>query len=379
MTRNSLSTLLLTLICTTLLLCCFVIISSAQETKTRPAHIGFVYPLSTNGTDAANYINNFSLHILAGLANNENSFCLAGISNVVKCNASGVIIAGLSNHIGHNAKGLQLAGLVNTIKNNAEGVQLAGLANVTGNSNGVQIAGLANVAKAAEGVQIAGFVNTAKNANTQVAGFSNLSTNASDVQIAGFINTSQEAKSQVAGFINVAKKVSGVQIAGFINIAEESNYPIGLINISKNGEKQLGITLDETGSTVLALRSGGKVLYGILGVGYNFRNENAKYVVEGGIGAHFPITSAFRANLEITASALSDIQYDVYFKTTTRLLAAYKLANRIEFFAGPTFNHLGFDRYQHDIRKDNYIWSRKNPNYFNGLYIGLMGGIQINL
>lgn len=379
MTRNAISTLLLALLCTALLLCCFVIISTAQESKPKPAHIGFIYPMSTNGTDAITSTNNFSLHLLAGVAYQENSFCLSGISSVVKHNAYGVMISGISNHVFNTAQGVQIAGLVNSIKINSSGVQIAGLANVIGNAEGVQLAGFTNITKDATGVQVAGFANCAKNTNIQVAGFANTAKSVDGIQLAGFINTAKDANSQVAGFINVAKKVTGVQVAGFINIAEESNYPIGLINISKNGEKQIGLTIDETGSTVLALRSGGKVLYGILGVGFNFRNDNARYVLEGGIGAHFPITNSFRANLEVTASAMSDLQRDVYFKTTTRLLAAYKVANRVEFFAGPTFNHLGFDRYQSDIRNDNYIWSRKNPNYFNGLFIGVMGGIQVNL
>lgn len=379
MTRNLFSTLILAAICTFLLLFCFVIISTAQESKTRPAHVGFIYPLSSNGTEAPQQTNNFSFHLLAGVSHQENAFCLSGLSSVVKKNAYGVVISGISNHIGNNAKGLQLAGIVNCIKNDASGMQVAGLANVTGNAEAVQLAGFTNIAKNVDGLQIAGFANQAKEAGSQIAGFSNIAKSSDGVQVAGFINITRDADNQIAGFMNVAKKVKGVQVAGLINIAEESNYPIGLINIIKNGEQQLGITFDETGSTILAFRSGGKVLYGILGAGFNVKDDNARYVLEGGMGAHLPITKSFRANVELTATAMSDLQYDVYFKTTTRILAACKIANRVELFAGPTFNHLGFDRYQTDIRNDHYIWSKKNPNYFNGFYIGVMGGIQINI
>lgn len=379
MTRNLFSTLVLAVICTFLLLFCFVIISSAQESKARPAHIGLIYPLSSNGAAAPQQTNNFSFHLLAGVSHQENAFCLSGLSGVIKKNAFGVMIAGISNHIGNDAKGLQLAGIVNRIKNDASGLQIAGLVNVTGNAEALQLAGLANIAKNVDGVQIAGFTNQAKEGGSQIAGFANIAKSSDGVQVAGFINVAVNADNQVAGFINVAKKVKGVQVAGLINIAEESNYPIGFINIIKNGEKQLGLTLDETGSTILAFRSGGKVLYGILGLGFNVKDDNARYVLEGGMGAHLPVTKSFRANVELTATAMSDLQYDVYFKTTTRILAAYKIANRVEIFAGPTFNHLGFDRYQTDIRNDHYIWSKKNPNYFNGFYIGVMGGIQINI
>ena len=75
--------------------------------------------------------------------------------------------------------------------------------------------------------------------------------------------------SQIAGFMNIARKVKGVQIAGFINIADSSATPIGLINIIRNGEKSISISADETLTWLLSFRSGGKILYGIVGGGYH--------------------------------------------------------------------------------------------------------------
>lgn len=382
MTRNLVSTIMLWLLCSILVFFCFVIVASAQETeqpKVRPAHVGFIFPLSTNGTEAPQQTNAFSFHILAGVSNQENAFCLSGISSVVRSNANGLMIAGISNHVGHNARGVQIAGVVNQVKGNAGGVQVAGLANVTGNAAGAQVAGFANIAKSAAGLQLAGFANTAGNSTTQVAGFANVAATSEAVQVAGFINVAGNTRTQVAGFINVAKKVSGAQVAGFINIAEESDYPIGLVNIIKKGEKQIGLTVDETGSTLLAFRSGGKVLYGIIGAGYNFRDDNARYVLEGGIGAHFPISRIFRTNMEIVCASLTDLQYDVYLKSSARLTAALKIANRIELFAGPTFNYLGYERGQDDIRDGHYLWKERGFNHVNGLYFGAIGGIQVNL
>ncbi len=182
----------------------------------------------------------------------------------------------------------------------------------------------------------------------------------------------------MAGFINIARKVKGVQIAGFINIAEESDYPIGLINIIKNGERQIGASIDESGVSMLTFRSGGRYLYGILGAGYNFKEDNARYALEGGIGFHLPIARYFRGNVEMTAGALSDLEHNVYFKSSLRVFAAYKIANRFELFAGPTLNNLNYERDQDDIR-DSYLWQHKGDNSINGMYIGVTGGIQVNL
>jgi len=351
MIRKYLGITLLFAVCTVIIFLCFYSIASAQEAPaTRPAHIGLFYPVSTNGTGAAAISNDFSFHVFAGVSRDENAFCLSGLTSIVKGNARGVLISGISGHVGREASGLQLAGIVNQIKGRADGLQVAGITNMTGGGNSVQVAGLVNVAQQENGVQLSGLLNKAGDVNTQIA-----------------------------GLLNIAKKVKGLQIAGLLNIAEESDYPVGLINLIKNGEKQVGVSLDETGSTVIAFRSGGSVLYGIVGAGYNFRYHNARYVLETGIGAHIPVWQHLRLDLEISECTLSDIQNDVYFKSTAGILAGYKIPGGIELFAGPTINQIRFDRSQPDILHDNYLWSNKGCDNFNGLYIGVKGGINITL
>lgn len=379
MTRNFFNVLFLWIICSFLVFFCFVVAASAQGLKPRPAHVGFIYPLSTNGVEAPQQTNNFSLHAIAGVSYQENALCISGVSSLVRHQSRGLLLSGISNHVGQKAYGAQIAGVLNQVKGDAQGVQLAGVANVTGSMDGAQIAGFANVSKDAHGLQLAGFSNSARATDVQVAGFANVAKSSEAVQVAGFINIAKDANTQVAGFINIAKKVTGPQISGLINIAEESDYPVGLINIIKKGEKQIGVSIDETGNTLINFRSGGKILYGIVGAGINFNDDNARYVLEGGMGAHFPIAKYFRANFELVSSAMSDLQYDVYTKSTARLLAAFKIANRIEFFAGPTFNHLGYERGQPDIRNDRYLWKDRNDDHINGFYFGAMGGVQINL
>ncbi|WP_257666535.1 hypothetical protein [Parapedobacter tibetensis] len=322
------------MICTLLTLSCTAGLL-AQERHVNPAHIGIVYPLSTNGKTAPTDTNNFSLHLIAGISQQENAFLVAGLSGIVRGNAYGTMISGVFNHVGNDAEGIQVAGILNHIKHHAKGVQIAGLANITGEANGLQVAGL--------------------------------------------MNRSGDVTTQVAGLINIAKKVKGVQIAGLINIAEESKYPIGILNIIKEGEMQIGLTVDEGGSTLVALRSGGKVLYGILGIGYNFKDDEARYVLEGGIGAHLIAVKAFRVNVELVSISMTDFDDHTYNKHSFRSLAGYRITPRVELFAGPTFNHLLFDADQRDIRNDRYIWKREGKEHFNGLFIGGIAGVQISL
>lgn len=332
----------------------FSMVSLAQSVKKSNVHIGLIYPISTNGTNAAQYSNHLSLHALVGVSRSETGFAAAGFGLVILDSAKGVQAAGYFNHIGKSASGAQLAGFVNHIRNEANGLTAAGFLNVIGTGN-----------------------------STQLAGFGNLSLrggNGNGVQLAGFINTAGDVHTQIAGFINVAKKVRGIQLSGFINIADSSEYPIGIVNIIKNGEKSLSVSIDETTTTLLSFRSGGRRLYGILGVGYNFKGTNPLYALEAGIGAHFPVSKNFLINTEAVHVNLSDFKKGDYWKAGLRVYPAFKLGERFELFGGPT---ISFVRYTKDLGKDltdHYLWSETNSsNEFHGIFIGAIAGLQVKL
>ncbi|WP_353721016.1 hypothetical protein [Dyadobacter sp. 676] len=339
--------------------------SVAQRDSSTAVHIGFIYPISSNGKQAASITNRFSLHVIAGLSKAETGASIAGVANVVKQNVGGVQMAGAANVIGGSASGVQMAGVANVIGGAAKGAQLAGFTNVTGGqAQGAQIAGFANVAGASDAAQIAGFANIAKK-------------NAKGLQLAGFLNKGNEVNTQVAGFANVAKKVKGIQLAGFINIADSSDYPIALFNFIKNGEKSVAFTMDEIMTGIVSFRSGGRVLYGIAGIGYNFKdNAKAMYAAEGGLGAHIPLAGNLRINLEAVGQTLTDFDGGSYFKNSLRVLPALKFGNRFEAFAGPTLNYTSYDRENdYDFIK-KYIWKNNSSKDFQGLFVGFNAGVQ---
>ncbi len=323
----------------------YSISSNAQlMVANKRVHIGLLYPISSNGTNAGEYTNSFSLNAIAGYSKNETCFTLSGISNLIRDSANGVQIAGFSNHIQNKAHGVQVGGFMNLVKNETEGVQVAGFLNKTGSLKGVQVAGFSNITR--NGIN--------------------------SVQVAGFINKAGDANTQAAGFINIARKVKGVQVAGFINIADSSNYPIGLINIIKHGEKAIGISVDETTTALLSFRSGGRIMYGIVGTGWNFKNQHAQlFAWEAGIGAHIPVSYLFRINTEAALLSLDDYRKrGDYYKSSLRIFPAVRLGDYMELFAGPTVN---FVAYSDDFGKDliaHYQWSETTANnHFHGLYV----------
>jgi len=285
-----------------------------------PVHVGLVYPLSTNGTQAATYSNSFSIHAIAGVSGAERGVALAGFALIIKDSASGLQASGFANYIQHNAQGTQLAGFMNA----------------TGSSKGVSMA--------------------------------------------GFINVSGDAGTQIGGFMNIAKKVRGVQIAGFLNIADSSDYPIGIVNIIRNGEKAIGLSTDETLTSLVTFRSGSHKLYGILGAGYNGKDKIDLYAWEAGVGAHFNIVRNLRLNTELLSIGLTDFKSGSgdYFRGSFRLLPSLRLAHRVELFAGPSFNYIRSEKGKGAGLVTHYLWSEKESSgVLHGLYFGATGGMNI--
>ncbi len=349
-------------------LCCNILSKAqtdTQQTQNSNVHIGLVYPLSTNGFRAATYTNLFSAHALIGVSKNERAFCAAGFGNIVKDSAKGLVAAGFFNVIGHGASGMQAAGFINCIGGKATGMQAAGFTNITDSATGAQFAGFVNVNRHnIDGFQAAGFINTAKKVNTQIAGFVNVADSVSG--------------SQVAGFINVAGKVKGVQIAGFINVADSSDYPIGLINIIKKGQKAIGITIDETGTTLAAFRSGGKVLYGIVGAGFNFNYNSNLFAMQAGLGAHLPLSKYITLSGELSVTSLTDFWWGSYMNSAIRIMPSIKI-RKVEAFAGPSINYANTTHGVGTGIINNTLWHEQIFPRTHDLHIGFLAGVQYHL
>lgn len=352
----------------------------AQSVHHSRVNIGLAYPFSSNGNHAAADTNLFSFNLIAGVSAAEEGFSFAGISSVIKNYAKGVQFAGFSNHIGQYAEGFMFAGFMNTY-GKAKGMQFAGFTNIAlKDVEGAQFAGFMNKAANLDGAQIAGFSNVAKEVTgSQVAGFSNISGDIKGSQFAGFTNTAGDVEgSQFAGFINIAKKVKGLQLAGFVNIADSSDHPIGVLNLIKDGEKSIGFSMDETQTGLVSFRSGGRVLYGIMAAGYNFKNSEDVYAFELGLGAHILNSPVFRINTEVSTLMLESFHSGEYFKSLFRFMPALRPVKGIEIFGGPVFNYVNTNTIEGKALNKHYLytWESRWRNNFEGIYIGYQAGIH---
>jgi hypothetical protein len=176
--------------------------------------------------------------------------------------------------------------------------------------------------------------------------------------------------------LNIAK-VAKVQLSGFMNIADSCDYPIGIINIIKKGEKAIGFTADANQTAMLTFRSGGRVLYGIVGLGYNFKNQYTDLIAaEAGLGAHIIVSKWARFNIEASTTTFTNFSHDVFMTNTLRVLPALTFGKHLELFAGPTINSVNSDNYSGENISGRYIWSEKDWGMFNGVYISGYCGLN---
>jgi hypothetical protein len=369
-------------------------LKAQDQVEERQAHIGLLYPLSTNGLAAPIISNRFSLHLFGGVSAGESGLCLSGYGHITRGSLRGAQISGFGNVITASSKGVVWGGFGNVvhdiegvlvggfgnISDATTGLQLGGFGNVAGQMIGAQIGGFGNVKGNGKGVQAAGFGNISKkHTGIQAAGFGNISGRIDGYQTAGFINIADEVHGlQVAGFINIADKVHGIQAAGFINIADSSDYPIGIINIINNGQMYLQGSIDELGTTLVSFRSGGKYTYGFIGVGTNSQLDgNFYWASHAGLGMQFRLrpSLSFRGELEL-ANVQRGSELGQISKQTFRALvnANWK---PIHFFAGPGISFVQANRTP--VSSPFFIAETFRDNNWYYLGIALTGGIAIRI
>jgi len=279
-----------------------------------PFQISMTPGLSTHGLFNSQVVNKFSLNIIGGYTAGVTGTEFAGVFNVNQFDMRGFQLAGVSNVVGGDVKGFQAAGVGNIGLNKLSGVQMAGVWN--------------SVDTILSGVQLSGVVNVANNA-TQ------------GVQFAGVMNISKDqVGSQVAGVLSMAKKVNGIQFA-VVNIADSSDYPIGVFNWVKNGSRRLTLGIDESSFVSLNFKSGGRVMYSVLGLGTYLNNTNVKYGIETGLGAHLLQRERFTLSTEI----VHRIQFDKNFeyhdanRSSVRIVPAINLGRHLQVYAAPSFTY----------------------------------------
>ena len=179
--------------------------------------------------------------------------------------------------------------------------------------------------------------------------------------------------------MNVAHTVRGVQLAGLVNVADSSDFPIGFINLIKNGEMGIALSYNELGTTMLSFQSGGRYTYGILGIGYNhYLHGQQPFIVSGGIGAHIPCTNWLRVNCELKSTNLLPAREstDGLMALNFSLLPAFRLLPHLELFGGPSISYARVDHDYRNVLPSYSLWRRIDATRTRQLHLGFQAGVQ---
>lgn len=342
-----------------------------------PYQISLIPGLSTHGMYNSQIVNHMSFNLLGGYTAGIDGFEVAGIFNINRKSMRFLQAAGIFNLVGDSTKGIQMAGVYNHVLNDASGLQVGGLLNQSHTfSYGIQLAGLANIDSTAKGLQVACIINKSNtDKGAAIAGLTNIARDSSSIQLAGILNVGGNVSGmQLAAFLNVAKKVKGFQV-GFINIADSSDYQIGILNISKDGGKSVAVSTDENLYAHIDFRSGGNVLYSLLGVGYTFGPNKDRYLLDIGLGAHIANNKRFFLNGEYVFTLSTDFNKDLNYIGSIKVLAGLKLNKHLGLFAGPSIN---LTSQEVDGEAKVHGWIIKNyssNNNINTASVGITGGL----
>ncbi|GAA3967280.1 carboxypeptidase-like regulatory domain-containing protein [Mucilaginibacter dorajii] len=328
-----------------------------------PYQISLTPGLSSHGMFNSQVIDHFSLNLLGGYTAGINGFEFAGLFNINRKNMRYFQAAGIFNMVGGQVSGFQAAGIFNNVLQSTSGVQLGGFANINGEANGLQVAGLVNQTKGL-------------NTGLQLSGLLNVAAETKGLQLAGLANwSSGQTGWQFASIANVAKKVKGLQIATLVNIADSSDYPIGLVNFIRNGEKSLAVSTDESLFTHVDFRSGGRVLYGVIGLGFKF-DAQPTYAANFGLGIHIIPRQRFSLDGEYFSQLVFNDRKMLYQVGGLRLLPGYKFTRCLRVFAGPSLQGIYADQAS-DATVNGWVLSRHSNGSGSTVFdIGFTGGLQ---
>jgi hypothetical protein len=346
-----------------------------------PYQMSLIPGLGSQGMFSSQMVNRFSLNLIGGYSAGTEGFETAGVFNINQNNTSGFQAAGMANLVGGEVNGMQVAGLYNRVYRNTRGVQIAGLFNhIKAGSLGWQFAGIYNKADSSANHQVGGLVNQTRIASgLQIGGLANLSPEEGGLlQIAGLLNSSGgEVGYQISGLANKASKVSGMQL-GLLNWADSSDYSIGLVSFVKNGRKSLAVSMDESAALEITLRTGGRKLYSMIGLGYLMNNRFTPYAYSFGIGLALTQKRSFSMDLELYTRTAVDFSSQSDFTNSLRLLPAIRIGRGTSIFAGPSVNFAVMDNHPEKQLPGWVLDSYTNPSNLYGIFAGLTGGIQFH-
>jgi len=361
--------------------------------KTVPVQLTFIYPMGTNGFQAAKIPVNLSINILAGMSGGVEGLEVGSLVNFANGDVTGVQAAGLANFSTGNIIGIQASGLASGSLGTLRGVQFSGLTSFNkGYMVGMQVSGLANVnTDSVAGVQFAGLVNvTTRNmAGLMASGISNTTVgNFNGAQLSGILNvTTQELNGVQIGLMNYARTINGFQL-GLVNIAHSADKgaALGLFTYIRTGYHKFEVESNETFYLNTTFKSGVERLYMIYTIGFKTKGDKAYWAPGFGIGTYFTLSEKLSMNTDLIARQVNEDEWwtkDLNMLNTLKVNVAYQLSEKVQLYGGPSLNVAisGIEDNEGNIIGESFTpsWAFYSKTYDHKqvkMYLGFNAGIR---
>lgn len=272
------------------------------------ATIGLVPPLAADRIAGSRVIVGLGVHAFVGVTDASQIASVSGLVDVQRQYATGLQVGGLAATAGRldhavqvgglvalsrgSTRALQVGGLAAIASGDAHGMQVGGLTSVSGGSfEGIQVGGLASLARGhSHGVQIGGVATVARSSRgLQIGGVTSIAERVHGVQIGGVATIGGDVTGVQLGVVNVARRMRGLQL-GVVNVTENSDdaFPIGLLNIARDGRVEVDGWIESTRMSAIALRHGPRRVHNLVAVAWSPDHE---HVLAGfGLGMHMNLT-----------------------------------------------------------------------------------------
>ena len=287
--------------------------------------------------------------------------------------------------VGRDLRGVQLS-LVPLALRDVRGAQLTiGPAVALGGTRGLQLGLLTWTGGRLVGMQ-GGVVNLTRGRDAEVSsglqlGVVNLGASGQRGAQVGLINGADRMAGVQAGLVNISREARGVQV-GLINVARGGRpLTLGLLNITDEGYRAVELSTDDSSPFRLDLKTGGRVVYGVLALAADPTMAPVGFAWGLGMGAHaehglfvhdadfsFMVRAAPFAEAFGTSPDAMELRW--------RLQPGVSLAQRVDLFAGPA---VVLDVRTREVRRSD-LGSVLSPIGAAGRtawWIGWTGGLRV--
>lgn len=224
-------------------------------------------------------------------------------------------------------RGASIALGLSMVDERLDGIQLGFIGNLNrGATYGVQWSMGANMSDMIRGAQIAP-VNHAREVQR-------------GVQI-GVVNHASTSAGGQIGALNMGGRGSSIQI-GLVNVARQANAQLGLFSVTREGNVHPEIWTSDTGLIHIGIRLPARYTYSMVALAISpIPGTSRSFMIGSGFGGHIPLPHALFLDIgmvhSIVSSDLESYRNWAYLGQL-RLLFGWNPRPRISVFGGPTLN-----------------------------------------